>query len=133
MRVQVGMLHAHVANAIGSQVIAVDKTLSLAPPLLTHPALTSVKADAFGYDPPGPVDWLLCDVLAAPEKSLALLEKWLHAKLCRYTLRTLPSSRITHLQTCVCVRTCLLCVCVLVHACRPSQVVRSDPQVHRDP
>jgi 23S rRNA (cytidine2498-2'-O)-methyltransferase len=45
--------------------------------------LTFVRGDAFVYAPAAPpVDWLLCDAIAAPEKTLALLERWLTQGLC---------------------------------------------------
>ncbi len=42
-----------------------------------------VKKDAFSWEPPAPQDWLLCDAIAAPEKSIALLDRWLEAGWCR--------------------------------------------------
>jgi len=45
--------------------------------------LTFVKGDAFSYEPPRPVDWLVCDVIAAPERSIGLLLGWLAKKWTR--------------------------------------------------
>jgi 23S rRNA (cytidine2498-2'-O)-methyltransferase len=66
---------SHVAQKRGAQVIAVDKA-DLDPRIAKR--VQHVRRDGFSYAPESPpVDWLLCDIIAAPEKSLALLEKWL--------------------------------------------------------
>ena len=49
----------------GASVIAIDRA-PLAPPAAGHPRLTARTGDAFSYRPATPVDWLLCDVIAAP-------------------------------------------------------------------
>ncbi|MGC4006875.1 MAG: hypothetical protein QM811_28625 [Pirellulales bacterium] len=51
--------------------------------LMDHPAVTFTAGDAFAFRPETPVDWLLCDVAAFPERSLELLTEWLTAKRCR--------------------------------------------------
>jgi len=66
---------SHVALKRGAQVIAVDRA-DLAPRIAKR--AQHVRRDGFSYVPESPpVDWLLCDIIAAPEKSLGLLEKWL--------------------------------------------------------
>ena len=47
------------------------------------------SGDAFRFQPPRPVDWLLCDVIAAPERTAALLLEWLRRGWCRYFAVTL--------------------------------------------
>ena len=39
--------------------------------------------DAFRYEPEKPVDWLLCDIIAPPERTIKLLGRWLRNGWCR--------------------------------------------------
>jgi len=71
----------------GAQVVAVDRA-PLAPPAAGHPALTQIQGDAFSYVPAAPVDWLLCDVICAPDRSLQLIEQWASQKLCQHLVVT---------------------------------------------
>ena len=41
------------------------------------------RGDAFKFVPEAPVDWLLCDVIAAPERSVALVLDWVRQRRCR--------------------------------------------------
>jgi 23S rRNA (cytidine2498-2'-O)-methyltransferase len=66
----------------GARVLAVDRA-PLAAPLPRHPNVASVIGNAFVYEPPAPVDWLLCDVVCEPPRSLALCDTWLSRGLCR--------------------------------------------------
>ncbi|HLK90018.1 MAG TPA: 23S rRNA (cytidine(2498)-2'-O)-methyltransferase RlmM, partial [Polyangia bacterium] len=66
----------------GARVVAVDRA-PLEPPLGRHPQVASVIGNAFNYAPPAPVDWLVCDVVCEPPRSLALVERWLTQGLCR--------------------------------------------------
>jgi FtsJ-like methyltransferase len=66
----------------GARVIAIDRA-PVAPALARHPRLTMIVGNAFTYAPPAPVDWLLCDVVCEPQRSLALISGWLAGKLCR--------------------------------------------------
>jgi hypothetical protein len=66
----------------GAQVVAVDRA-PLAPPLSRDPHLASVIGNAFTYRPAAPVDWLLCDVICEPPRSLAICDAWLSGGLCR--------------------------------------------------
>jgi 23S rRNA (cytidine2498-2'-O)-methyltransferase len=70
------------ALAAGATVIAVDRS-PLRDDLMRHPRLRFVRGDAFAFAPEAPVDWLLCDVIAFPERSVELLERWLSRGLCR--------------------------------------------------
>ncbi len=65
----------HVAVQHGMRVISVDRA-PLAPELMAHPSVAHTVRDAFRFHPPEPVDWLVCDVIAAPDRSLALLSEW---------------------------------------------------------
>jgi 23S rRNA (cytidine2498-2'-O)-methyltransferase len=69
----------HVALARGARVIAVDRA-PLEPPVRGHRALTTVEGNAFTYEPPParrPVDWLLCDIICEPARTVDLLGRWL--------------------------------------------------------
>jgi 23S rRNA (cytidine2498-2'-O)-methyltransferase len=79
---------AHTVINAGARVIAVDRA-PLAPALLKHPALTMVIGNAFTYRPPAPVDWLLCDVICAPDKTIALVARWIDDGWCKNVVATL--------------------------------------------
>ncbi|HEX5011125.1 MAG TPA: SAM-dependent methyltransferase, partial [Planctomycetota bacterium] len=71
-----------VALERGARVTAVDRA-PLRADLMSHPALNFVRGDAFKWLPAEPVDWLLCDVIAEPRRSVELLARWLDARACR--------------------------------------------------
>lgn len=79
---------SYVAVQRGCQVTAVDRS-PLRPDLMAHPQLRFHAGDAFRFTPEAPVDWLLCDVIAAPQRNLELLLRWLDARLCRRFIVTL--------------------------------------------
>jgi 23S rRNA (cytidine2498-2'-O)-methyltransferase len=72
-----------VALERGAVVTAVDRS-PLREDLMAHPRLTFVRGDAFRFEPEAPVDWLLCDVIAFPERTLELIERWIERRLCRF-------------------------------------------------
>jgi 23S rRNA (cytidine2498-2'-O)-methyltransferase len=72
----------YVALARGANVTAVDRA-PLRADLMRHADLRFVRGDAFTFVPDQPVDWLLCDVIAAPERSIDLLLSWLRRGLTR--------------------------------------------------
>ncbi len=73
---------SYVALNRGARVIAVDRA-PLRADLMRHPSLIFRKGDAFAYKPTAPADWLLCDVIAAPERSIGLLMDWLRERRAR--------------------------------------------------
>ena len=79
---------SYVALARGANVIAVDRA-PLRADLMSHPRLTFQQGDAFKFTPGASVDWLLCDVVAAPERSVDLLLHWLREGLTRHFVMTL--------------------------------------------
>lgn len=79
---------SYVALARGAHVIAVDRSPVRAD-LLRHPRLKFEAADAFKFQPPHPMDWLICDVIAAPERSVQLVLDWIRARWCRHFVVTL--------------------------------------------
>jgi 23S rRNA (cytidine2498-2'-O)-methyltransferase len=72
----------------GAHVFAIDRS-PLRDDLMQAPNCTFVKTDAFTYRPDAPVDVLVCDVIAFPERNIALLESWLSEGLCRAFVVTL--------------------------------------------
>jgi 23S rRNA (cytidine2498-2'-O)-methyltransferase len=73
---------AYVALRRGAKVVAVDRS----PPrsdLMKDPSLEFVRGDAFRFVPLAPVDWLLCDVIAFPDRVFELLKRWLTERWCR--------------------------------------------------
>ncbi len=51
--------------------------------------VTFLPGDAFKFEPPEPVDWLLCDVVAPAERTAELLLTWLAHGWCRHFVVTL--------------------------------------------
>lgn len=41
------------------------------------------RADAFGFRPPEPVDWMVCDVVESPSRVAALVARWVAEGWCR--------------------------------------------------
>ncbi|HEV2969781.1 MAG TPA: SAM-dependent methyltransferase [Pirellulales bacterium] len=74
---------AYVALQRGAHVTAVDRS-PLRADLMEHPELTFVRGDAFRFEPAETVDWLLCDVIAFPDRLLELLQRWLTNCWCRW-------------------------------------------------
>jgi SAM-dependent methyltransferase len=69
----------------GARVLAVDRA-PLAPALARHRLVASVIGNAFTYVPApaaAPVDWLVCDVVCEPPRSLAICDAWLSGGLCQ--------------------------------------------------
>ncbi len=72
----------------GANVIAIDRS-ELREDLMRNPRLHFEVADAFKYKPPQTVDWLVCDVIAAPQRSIDLLLEWLREKRMRNFIVTI--------------------------------------------
>ena len=75
------------ALARGARVVAVDRA-PLEPPAAGHPALTMVVGNAFTHEPETPADWLLCDVICEPARTIALVERWLERRWARRVVAT---------------------------------------------
>jgi len=65
------------AASLGAQVLAIDKA-PLAPEVAAMPGVTFRAGSAFA-EPPVPMNWLLCDVIAYPERSLRMVQAWIAA------------------------------------------------------
>lgn len=79
---------SYVALNRGARVIAVDRS-PLREDLMANPRLTFHQGDAFKFVPEAPVDWLLCDVIAAPERSVELVLDWARQRRCRRFIVTI--------------------------------------------
>jgi 23S rRNA (cytidine2498-2'-O)-methyltransferase len=71
----------------GARVTAVDRA-PLRDDMMASPLVEFVRGDAFRYEPPASVDWLLCDVIAAPERGVGLVLDWVRARRCRHFVVT---------------------------------------------
>lgn len=78
----------YVAARRGARVTAVDRS-DLRADLMQHRSVQFQRGDAFRYEPAQPVDWLLCDVIAAADRSADLLLHWLRSRWCRHFIVTL--------------------------------------------
>jgi 23S rRNA (cytidine2498-2'-O)-methyltransferase len=78
----------YVAANRGTRGLAVDRS-PLREDLMANPRVAFAEGDAFRFEPPQPVDWLLCDVLAEPGRSAGLLLHWLKRGWCRHFVVTL--------------------------------------------
>lgn len=76
------------ALAAGAHVTGIDRS-PLRDDLMSHPNFTFIRGDAFKFAPDGPVDWLLCDVIAFPQRTIELLDTWLRNGWCRNFVVTL--------------------------------------------
>lgn len=79
---------SYVAIQRGAYVTAIDRS-PLREDLMSHPRLNFQRADAFKFKPEQPVDWLICDIIAAPQRSLDLLLEWLREGRMRRFIVTL--------------------------------------------
>lgn len=66
-----------VLASLGTLVTAVDRA-PLDPRVATLPGVTERRESAFGVAPET-VDWLVCDVIAYPDRLLALVQRWIEA------------------------------------------------------
>ncbi len=78
----------YVAAKRGATVTAVDRS-PLRADLMSEPRVRFQAGDAFTFFPDKPVDWLLCDVIAAPERSMKLLLDWASARRMRHFVVTI--------------------------------------------
>jgi len=75
---------------LGAQVTAIDKA-ALDPAIAAMPGVTTRQESAFALDPTQeqPVDWLCSDVIAYPDRLLALVRAWITAGRARHIVCTL--------------------------------------------
>jgi 23S rRNA (cytidine2498-2'-O)-methyltransferase len=72
---------------LGASVIAVDKA-GLDPAVTALANIAVRQESAFGL-PPEPVDWLFSDVVAYPDRLLALVQRWIEAGAVRHIVCTI--------------------------------------------
>jgi 23S rRNA (cytidine2498-2'-O)-methyltransferase len=78
----------YVAARRGAKVTAVDRA-ELRADLMHDKNVLFRRSDAFQFRPEGPVDWLLCDVIGAAERTAELLLSWVRERWCRHFIVTL--------------------------------------------
>ena len=78
----------YVAASRGARVVAVDRSPLRADVAAQH-TVEFFPGDAFKFRPRAPVDWLLCDVIAPPEKTAILLLDWLSRRWTRHFVVTI--------------------------------------------
>lgn len=71
---------SYVGAERGARVTAVDRS-PLRSDLMER--IEFIKGDGFKFLPDRAVDWLLCDMIAFPDRSISLLEEWVRRALCR--------------------------------------------------
>ncbi len=83
-----------VLATLGARVIAVDKA-PLDAAIAAMEGVTDLQDSAFAIDPAawtterGVIDWLVCDVIAYPQRSLRMIRAWIDAGAVRNVLCTL--------------------------------------------
>ena len=77
----------YVLASLGASVTAVDKA-PLDPGVAAMPGVSERLDSAFAM-PPEPVDWLCSDIIAYPDRLLALVRKWIDAGAARHIVCTL--------------------------------------------
>jgi 23S rRNA (cytidine2498-2'-O)-methyltransferase len=110
---------SYVALQRGARVTAIDRS-PLREDLMKNPRLHFLQADAFQYRPEHPVDWLICDIIAEPDKLADLLLSWLkggHAKRFVFTIKFRGDGGYHHLNRLkeelpsLCSMACLIRLC----------------------
>ena len=76
---------SHVLASRGMRVIAVDNG-PIAREVLATQLVEHRREDAFRFRPERPVDWMVCDVVAAPARIAALAAQWIARGWCRETI-----------------------------------------------
>lgn len=71
----------HVMVELGLKATGIDRS-PLDDRLMRNKNVTFIKGDAFTWLPKESVDWLICDVITSPDRTLSILETWLTKKLC---------------------------------------------------
>lgn len=84
-------------------VAAVDNG-PMAPALMESGQVEHLRTDGFGYRPPKPVDWMVCDMVEQPHRIAALVADWFVGGHCRESIFNLKLPMKKRYQT---VRECL--------------------------
>ena len=94
------------------RVIAVDNGV-MAPALLESGLVEHRRADGFGFQPPSPVDWMVCDMVEQPMRIARLAARWIGLGWCRHTIFNLKLPMKQRYQE---VRRCLDAIAVELQA-----------------
>ena len=84
---------SYVAAQRGARVTSVDRA-PLREDLLKNSRIAFEEGDAFRYSPARPVDWLLCDVIATPDRTANLLLQWLRKGWCKQFVVTIKLKEV---------------------------------------
>lgn len=71
--------------------------------LMATGLVTHVREDGFRYQPPHPVDWLVCDMVEQPQKVADLMAVWVKQRRARFALFNLKlpmKKRYSHIEEC---------------------------------
>jgi 23S rRNA (cytidine2498-2'-O)-methyltransferase len=78
----------YIARKNGARVIALDRS-PLEESLMLDDQVSFLKADAFKYQASEKVDWVVSDIISAPERILELMEYWVTGKNCTHFIFTI--------------------------------------------
>jgi 23S rRNA C2498 (ribose-2'-O)-methylase RlmM len=73
----------HVLREYGASVIAIDRS-PLDPHLMRDKKVKFIQGNALTWEPPHPVDWVVCDVITTPENTRELLKRWISNRWCSH-------------------------------------------------
>jgi 23S rRNA (cytidine2498-2'-O)-methyltransferase len=76
----------------------------LAPELLDSGVVEHVRADGFRYRPPGPVVWMVCDIVEQPIRIAELAAQWIAREWCAHAIFNLKlpmKKRYREVQRCM--------------------------------
>lgn len=69
----------------GLHVVAIDNG-PLRPHLLDSGQVEHLRADGFAWQPPRPLDWMVCDMVEQPRRVAARMATWLREGWCRHAI-----------------------------------------------
>jgi 23S rRNA (cytidine2498-2'-O)-methyltransferase len=78
----------YIARKQGARVIALDRS-PLEETLMQDPKVSFLKTDAFKYKAEEKVDWVVSDIISAPERILELIDYWVVGKNCNHFIFTI--------------------------------------------
>ena len=87
----------------GLQVVAIDNG-PLRPHLLDSGRVEHLRVDGFGWQPPRPLDWMVCDMVEQPRRVAARMAQWFAEGWCRHAVFNLKlpmKKRWQETQTCL--------------------------------
>ncbi len=87
----------------GMNVYAIDNG-PMASSLMATGLVEHLREDGFGWEPPGRLDWLVCDIVDRPSRVVAMVERWLVRRWCReavFNLKLPMKRRWPEVATCL--------------------------------